>query len=123
MEFASLVASALPATAGQFVYIPLGSAGQIVIVDAEQDLIVARVEGVPAVHGLAGTPDGRFLVAGSFDEREAGTEIPDNPTGMSEDEHAAHHARPAEKAPVANLTGHTANQGGGGGVRCQHRRR
>ena len=102
MGFASLVAAALPAAAGQSVYIPLGSEGRIVVVDGAQNRVVDHIEVLPAVHGLAGTPDGRFLVAGSFEEREAGAAAPEKPTGMSEDEHAAHHARPAEKAPMSD---------------------
>jgi YVTN family beta-propeller protein len=101
IAFALIAGSGLPATAGQVVYIPLGSAGQIVVVDVEQDRVVDHIEGLPAVHGLAGTPDGRFLVAGSYDEREPGGTTPAKPTGMSEDEHAAHHAQPSGDASRA----------------------
>ncbi len=99
MGLSFLAASSLPAAAGEVVYIPLGSAGRIVVVDVKQDRVVDHIEGLLAVHGLAGTPDGRFLVAGSFEEREPGAAVPEKPTGMSEDEHAAHHARPAEETP------------------------
>jgi YVTN family beta-propeller protein len=99
--FAFVAGSGLPVTAGEVVYIPLGSADQIVVVDLEQDRVVGHIEGLPAVHGLAGTPDGRFLVAGSYDEREPGDTSPAKPTGMSEDEHAAHHAAPSGEAPKA----------------------
>lgn len=98
MAFAVLMGSGLPAAAGGVVYIPLGSAGQIVVVDVEQDRVVDHIDGLPAVHGLAGTPDGRFLVAGSYEEREPGDAVPAKPAGMSEDEHAAHHASPSEGA-------------------------
>lgn len=94
-------AGGLPASAGEVVYIPLGSAGRIVIVDATQDRVVGQIEGLPAVHGLAGTPDGRFLIAGSFEERDPGDAVPAKPTGMSDDEHAAHHTQPAAGAPEA----------------------
>ncbi|HXV31283.1 MAG TPA: beta-propeller fold lactonase family protein [Sinorhizobium sp.] len=89
----------LPVAAAELVYIPLGSANRIIVVAPEGDRIVDQIEGLPAVHGLAGTPDGRFLIAGSYDEREPSENAPAKPTGMSEDEHAAHHARPAENAP------------------------
>jgi YVTN family beta-propeller protein len=83
--------SAHAATAGEFVYIPLGSAGEVAIVDVEQGKVVGKIQDLPAVHGLAGTPDGRFLVAGSYDERVPGGEVPAKPSTVSEDEHAAHH--------------------------------
>lgn len=89
---ATLVAGVVSsADAGGLVYIPLGSAGQIVIVDTEQDAVVGMIEGLPAVHGLAGTPDGHYLIAGSYEEREACCDQPVKPADVSEDEHAAHH--------------------------------
>jgi YVTN family beta-propeller protein len=81
--------------------VPLGGEGKIVVVDAAKDEIVDTISGVTAVHGLAGTPDGQFLIAGSFEEREVGGEALAKPSGVSEDEHAAHHggsAAVAEKA-------------------------
>ena len=62
-----------PALADPLVYVPLGGEDRIVVVDAAKDEIVGTIEGLPAVRGLAGTPDGRFLIAGSYQEREAGT--------------------------------------------------
>ncbi len=73
------------------VYIPLGGEGKIVVVDASQDKIVDTFGGVTAVHGLARTPDGKFLIAGSFEARDAGGAPPEKPAGMAADEHAAHH--------------------------------
>jgi YVTN family beta-propeller protein len=84
------------ALAAPLVYVPLGGENKIVVVDAAKDEIVGTIVGLPAVHGLAGTPDGRFLIAGSYQERELGGEAPAKPSGVSEDEHAAHHgAAPA----------------------------
>jgi YVTN family beta-propeller protein len=88
-------AAALPAAAGDIVYVPLGGESKIVLVDAKEDVLVGTIEGLPAVHGLAATPDGRFLIAGSYDEREPGSDLPAKPTNVSEDEHAAHHAKPS----------------------------
>ncbi len=85
-----------PAFAEPFMYVPLGGDGKIVVVDTAQDKIVDTIGGVAAVHGLAGTPDGRFLIAGSFEERVPGSASPEKPAGVTEDEHAAHHgAAPA----------------------------
>lgn len=84
------------ALAGPLVYVPLGGEGRIIVVDAAKDEIVDTISGVAAVHGLAGTPDGQFLIVGSFAEREAGGDALAKPSGISEDEHAAHHgAAPA----------------------------
>lgn len=78
------------------VYVPLGSAGELAVIDPQKDAVLLKFAGLPAVHGLAGTPDGKFLVAGSYEERAAGAPIPERPAAMSEEDHAAHHrARPA----------------------------
>jgi len=87
----TLAAGMQTAFAAPLIYVPLGSKGKIVVVDAAKDEVVDKIDGVAAVHGLAGTPDGQFLVAGSFEEREPGSEEVVKPAGVSEDEHAAHH--------------------------------
>ncbi len=81
------------------VYIPDGSSDQVIVVDGATGEIVRRIEGLEAVHGLAGTPGGRYLVAGSYaevtpDEAAAAPK----PETVSEDEHAAHHAGPVADA-------------------------
>jgi DNA-binding beta-propeller fold protein YncE len=95
---ATFAGSAANAFAAETFYIPLGSADAVVIVNTERDAVVGRIEGLPAVHGLAGTPDGGYLIAGSYRERAAGG-APAKPASVSEEEHAAHHARPADSAP------------------------
>lgn len=95
---AILIAPALPAAAKNLVYIPLGSAGEILIVDSEQDKVVGQFQNVPDVHGLAATPDGAILVAGSF--AETGPDhsmLPAKPEGMLQSEHEAHHSSPEER--------------------------
>ncbi len=57
---AALVGAASTGAADSTVYIPLGDSGEVVIVDAGKGAIVGRIEGLPAVHGLAATPDGRL---------------------------------------------------------------
>jgi YVTN family beta-propeller protein len=94
----TLVLGMQTALAEPLVYVPLGGAGKIVVVDAATDEIVDTIAGVTAVHGLAGTPDGQFLIAGSFEEREADGETLAKPSGISEDEHAAHHGGSAAVA-------------------------
>jgi DNA-binding beta-propeller fold protein YncE len=95
---AVLVALALPAAARNLVYIPLGSAGEILIVDPEQDKVIGRFEKIPDVHGLAATPDGTILIAGSFAETGPGdSALPAKPEAMSQNEHEAHHSTPEER--------------------------
>ncbi len=97
-KMAMLLASvALPTVAAHAqearVYIPEGSAGAIRIVDATTGQSLGRISDTEAVHGLAGSPNSPYLVAGSYVEfdREDVTEAP-KPEAVSEDEHAAHHA-------------------------------
>lgn len=86
-----------PAFAAPQVYIPLGAANSVQVVDAATNLAVATIEGVPQVHGLAATPDGRYLVAGSFSEVSAPAgNLPPKPEGMSSEEHEKHHAIASE---------------------------
>lgn len=81
------------------VYIPEGSAGEVVIVDDATDHVVGRIAGLPDVHGLGGAPGAPYLVAGSYAETAA-DQMPAiaRPSGLSEDEHAAHHRRAADTA-------------------------
>jgi len=91
-----------PAMSRDLVYVPLGSANQILVVDADQDLVIDSIQDTKAVHGLAATPDGSLLIAGSFKEREPSVEAVAKPSAMSEQEHAEHHVRPPE-GPVGAL--------------------
>ncbi len=50
------------------VYIPLGSANQVIAVDAATDVIIASYPDVINAHGLVATPDGEYLIAGSLTE-------------------------------------------------------
>lgn len=97
---AALLAPLGPALAEPTVYVPLGSAGEILAVDAGTDAAARSIAGLPDVHGLAGTADGRLLVAGAYVETSgAGTGPPPKPPGMSEAEHRAHH--PGAASPGA----------------------
>lgn len=92
------------------VYIPEGSAGEILVVDADTGAVKARWVGFEAIHGLGGAPGAKYLVAGSYIEvAKSEAEAPAKPEGVSQDEHEAHHvpkaapAMPAD-APVSILT-------------------
>ncbi len=106
---AALVAAAylaaLPAAAEEIVYVPLGGAGQVLVIDAADDSIRGRIAGAPESHGLAATPDGRLLIAGSLAEVAPDeANLPPKPAGMSESDHQAHHQQsgPATAAPTGN---------------------
>lgn len=98
LAVASLVAFTSPADAGGKVYVPLGGENKVVVIDAAKDKVVGSIAGLLNVHGLAKAPDGKFLIAGSFDEREPGAGLPARPAGVSAEEHAAHHAKSAHNA-------------------------
>jgi len=100
---AALVAATLAlggqAGAAERVYIPLGSANAALIVDPTTDRIVGRIAGLPNVHGLAATSDGRLLIAASLSESAVGVAAaPAKPAGMAESDHKAHHSD-AESGP------------------------
>lgn len=81
------------------VYVPLGEANQVQVIDAGNDRVTGVVEGVDNAHGLAITPDGRYLVAGSYSELPPGLEdAPPRPEGVSAAEHEKHHAKPDQSA-------------------------
>lgn len=63
-----LFTAAAVAEAGPTVYIPLGTANQVIAVDAATGGIVKSYPGVENPHGLVVTPDGEYLIAGSLAE-------------------------------------------------------
>ncbi len=95
---ASFAAATQTAIAGEVAYVPLGSDNKLVIVDIKSDKVTGAISGLQAVHGLAKTPDGKFLIAGSYEGREPSAKKIAKPTGVSADEHAAHHAKPPKGA-------------------------
>ena len=94
--FAAFVGAVI-AQAEPLVYVPMGSANKINIVNAATEKVVGAIHGPVAVHGLAATPNGKLLVAGSYEVRSAGN-APMKPKGVSEDDHAAHHKPSANNA-------------------------
>jgi len=70
--FLSMISASMVFTnalqASPTVYIPLGSANQVIKVDAATDSITATYAGVENPHGLVVTPDGEYLIAGSLKE-------------------------------------------------------
>lgn len=79
------------------VYIPEGSADSVLMVESETGEPIGRIAGVEAVHGLAGAPGTRYLVAGSYTEIDPESVAQRaKPEGVSQADHSAHHARPAQ---------------------------
>jgi len=83
------------------VYVPLGDDNKILVIDSRTDAVVGVIVGVFNAHGLAATQDGRYLIAGSLDERPVDAPVPERPAGVSADEHAAHHSERPEGARKA----------------------
>lgn len=97
---AALLMTTALAAAQPIVFVPEGSANTVRMMDAATGETVKRITGLEAVHGLAGAPGVPYLVAGSYAEtdRETIAEM-DQPEGVSEDEHAVHHAS-ADNNPI-----------------------
>ena len=88
----SLFAVSMAGLAAPTVYIPLGSANGIAVIDAESGTATASIPDVMNPHGLAITPDLKYLVAGAYTESKRGeAESPAKPPGVSETEHQQHH--------------------------------
>jgi len=99
---AMALAAADAATAAPDVYIPLGAANKVQVIDAETKRPTGTIEGLSNPHGLAITPDRRYLVAGSLTEVPAGSEnAPARPAGMSQAQHQKHHSMPAASSEAA----------------------
>lgn len=117
------------AVAAPLMYVPTGGSNEVIVIDAAQDRITGRIGKLENAHGLAATPDGRTLVAGSMQAAAQGdTALATKPTQVSEEEHKQHHAsqvspattssflsivnvegeRVVRRIPVAGLTHHTA---------------
>jgi YVTN family beta-propeller protein len=90
----------LPLTlfAGTEVYVPLGSANAIAVINADTNKVISEIPGINASHGLAVSMDGELLLAGSLLERPKGA-APPKPQEMSEEDHAAHHSNQSKPGP------------------------
>jgi len=89
-------------------YIPLGSANEVIAVDAATSKIIGRYSGVANPHGLVATPDGEYLVAGSLKETPVPAGAPaDTPNSKLYVIHPQHGHVMAE-IPVSGWTHHEA---------------
>ncbi len=102
----SLLLAAAPAFAGPTVYIPLGTANQVIAVDAATGRITQSYPGVENPHGLVVTPDGEYLIAGSLTETPVPTGAPhDTPNSKLFVVHPVH-GHVMLTVPVAGFTHH-----------------
>lgn len=89
-------------------YIPLGSANEVIAVDAASGKITQRYPGVENPHGLVATPDGEYLIAGSIKETPVPAGAPaDTPNSKLYVIHPGHGHVMAE-IPVSGWTHHQA---------------
>lgn len=89
-------------------YIPLGSANEVIAVDAASGKITQRYPGVENPHGLVATPDGEYLIAGSIKETPIPAGAPaDTPNSKLYVIHPGHGHVMAE-IPVSGWTHHQA---------------
>lgn len=87
--------------AAPLMYVPTGTANDLVIIDLNTDKIVDRIPELENSHGLATSPNTEYLVAGSMKPVEKGaTKKASKPAAVSEEEHAAHHAGGSQKNPI-----------------------
>jgi len=90
------------------VYIPLGSANQVIAVDAANSQITATFTGIANPHGLVATPDGEYLIAGSLVEEPLKPgQANDTPNSQLYLIHPAH-GHVMSTIPVAGWTHHQA---------------
>ena len=94
---AALVGASVPSHAQSAVYAPLGASNEIAVIDTSSGIVTATIPGVINPHGLAITPDQRYLIAGSYTESKPGEQgAPPKPSGITEDEHKRHHQTAVE---------------------------
>jgi len=100
MSLSPLVIEAAP-----LMYVPSGGANDLVIIDLDSDTIVGRIPELENAHGLAASPGGDYLVAGSMQQKDTGAAPEaEKPAAVSEAEHAAHHAGAAKPAQATSLS-------------------
>lgn len=91
-------------SAAPTVYVPVGEANRVLVVDSASDQVIGAIDGIANTHGLAGDPRRRRLFAGSLNVR-APDQLPPQPAGVAQDEHQAHHAAGATPVSAAQGVG------------------
>ncbi len=78
--------------ASTLMYVPNGEPGQILVIDTTGDRVLSRIDELENAHGLAGSANSEYLLAGSMKPLDAQANGADKPAAVSEAGHAAHHA-------------------------------
>ncbi len=91
LTIAAILGTSLSANASGLIYIPMGGENNVLIAEQDNGEIIGKISNLPSVHGLAATPDGKLLLAGSNEAREPGDKAPAKPEGVSAADHAVHH--------------------------------
>lgn len=80
-------------------YVPTGTANDLVIINLGTDKVIGRIPELENAHGLAASPQSDYLVAGSM--QPVGTGVASGvakPSAVSEAEHAAHHTAGSQES-------------------------
>jgi len=90
------------------VYMPLGVGNKVIAIDASKHKIIATYNNVIDSHGLVATPDGEYLIAGSF--KEAPLKAGQTSSALNSQLYLVHlaHGHVMSKIPVAGGTHHQA---------------
>lgn len=76
-----------------FMYVPSGDANDIVIIDLATDEIIGRINELENAHGLSGSINTPYLVAGSMLQVDPSEHRQvDKPDSVSQEDHIAHHS-------------------------------
>lgn len=90
--FAAILPLSPLVMAEPMMYVPTGNTNEVVIIDLETDTIAGRIDGLENAHGLSGSPNSEYLVAGSMQMPQRGMSVDtEKPVAVSEKDHAAHH--------------------------------
>lgn len=104
MAISALVAPGLAHASGSQAYVPMGTVNKVAVLNLETYRVDGTVDGVINSHGADMTPDGRYVVAGSLTPRPA-DQTPEQPEGVSDSDHAAHHGEGADSTKAGGPGG------------------
>lgn len=99
-----MILTTIPYTlsAKPLLYVPTGTANDIVIIDLSTDEIVGRIGELDNAHALASSQKSEYLVAGSMSPVEPDSSVKaSKPQAVTEEEHQKHHAGDIAKSGEA----------------------
>lgn len=85
-------------SAEPLMYVPSGTTNNIVIIDLQSDTIIGHIKGLENAHGLSGSPNSDYLVAGSMMQSSSEKKpSPQQDKKTGEEAHKAHHGLDQEE--------------------------